>query len=56
MKAKSVFVCSNCGARSARWQGRCPSCGAWNSFVEEALSQTNTPKSKSKQSTPTLLS
>ncbi|HAW07572.1 MAG TPA: DNA repair protein RadA, partial [Bacteroidetes bacterium] len=43
-------------ARSARWQGRCPSCGAWNSFVEEALSQTNTPKSKSKQSTPTLLS
>ncbi|MEN6511739.1 MAG: DNA repair protein RadA, partial [Chloroherpetonaceae bacterium] len=42
--------------RSARWQGRCPSCGAWNSFVEEALSQTNTPKSKSKQSTPTLLS
>ncbi|MEN6294634.1 MAG: DNA repair protein RadA [Chloroherpetonaceae bacterium] len=56
MKAKSVFVCSNCGARSARWQGRCPSCGAWNSFVEEVLSQTNTPKSKSKQSTPTLLS
>ncbi len=56
MKAKSVFVCSNCGARSARWQGRCPSCGAWNSFVEEALSQTNAPRSKSKQSTPTLLS
>jgi DNA repair protein RadA/Sms len=56
MKAKSVFVCSNCGARSARWQGRCPSCGAWNSFVEETVSQTNTPKSKSKQSTPTLLS
>ncbi len=33
--AKSSFVCQNCGYRSIRWLGRCPSCGAWNTFVEE---------------------
>ena len=33
--AKSVFSCSECGAQSPKWLGRCPDCGAWNSFVEE---------------------
>ncbi|MEN3034262.1 MAG: DNA repair protein RadA [Aquificaceae bacterium] len=32
---RSTFICQNCGYRSARWIGRCPSCGEWNSFVEE---------------------
>ena len=36
-KAKSIFVCQNCGAQRARWEGRCTDCGAWNSFVEEPL-------------------
>ena len=31
----SSFVCQNCGAVSSRWQGRCDSCGEWNSIVEE---------------------
>ena len=35
MKAKSVFVCQECGAMSPKWQGRCTACGAWNSLVEE---------------------
>src|SRR5690349_19411793 len=36
MKApKPVFVCQECGSQSPKWQGRCPDCGAWNSFVEE---------------------
>ena len=40
-KVKSVFVCQNCGAESAKWIGKCHSCGEWNSFVEEvALSKT----------------
>lgn len=30
-----VFICQNCGARSARWAGRCNECGAWNSITEE---------------------
>jgi DNA repair protein RadA/Sms len=35
-KAKSQFVCQSCGAASPKWQGRCESCGAWNTLVEEA--------------------
>lgn len=34
-KAKTVFFCSECGHESAGWLGRCPGCGAWNTFVEE---------------------
>lgn len=35
-KASSHFVCQECGAVTARWAGKCESCGAWNSIVEEA--------------------
>jgi DNA repair protein RadA/Sms len=31
------FVCSNCGAATAAWAGRCPQCGEWNSLQEEAI-------------------
>jgi DNA repair protein RadA/Sms len=34
-KEKTVFICQNCGANSPKWLGKCPSCGEWNSFVEE---------------------
>ena len=37
-KIKSQFVCQSCGHISAKWLGKCPSCSAWNSFVEESLS------------------
>ena len=33
--AKSVFFCSECGNESPKWLGKCPACGAWNSYVEE---------------------
>ncbi|MDN5861993.1 MAG: AAA family ATPase, partial [Salinisphaera sp.] len=33
-QAKSVFVCEQCGATQPKWAGRCPDCGAWNSFAE----------------------
>jgi DNA repair protein RadA/Sms len=33
--AKTYFSCQQCGAQSQKWLGRCPDCGAWNSFVEE---------------------
>lgn len=36
-KSKSVFVCQNCGAESAKWIGKCPSCGEWNSYTEEVV-------------------
>lgn len=35
-KAKTVFVCQECGFESPKWQGQCI-CGAWNSFVEEKV-------------------
>ncbi|MEI6245327.1 MAG: DNA repair protein RadA [Acidobacteriota bacterium] len=34
---KSVFACTECGSQSQKWLGRCPDCGAWNSFAEEKL-------------------
>jgi len=37
-KPKSSFVCQNCGAVSQRWQGKCESCGEWNSILEEDIS------------------
>ncbi|MBN2232936.1 MAG: DNA repair protein RadA [Deltaproteobacteria bacterium] len=33
---KTSFSCANCGNRSPKWLGRCPACGSWNSFREEA--------------------
>ncbi len=36
-KAKTAFVCQECGYQSARWLGKCPTCGKWNSLVEERL-------------------
>ena len=33
-KDKIAYVCSNCGQESAKWMGKCPSCGQWNTFKE----------------------
>ncbi len=38
-KAKTVFSCQSCGAQSPKWIGKCPSCGEWNSYVEEIISK-----------------
>jgi DNA repair protein RadA/Sms len=46
-KTKSAFFCQNCGYESTKWLGKCPSCGEWNTFVEEVL---ETAKSTSKDS------
>jgi DNA repair protein RadA/Sms len=36
-KNKTVFICQNCGAESAKWIGRCPSCKEWNTYHEEII-------------------
>lgn len=36
-KSKTVFVCSECGNESAKWLGKCPACGSWNSFYEQKI-------------------
>ncbi len=40
-KAKSVFYCTECGNETLKWQGRCPSCGAWNTIVEHKEASRN---------------
>jgi DNA repair protein RadA/Sms len=36
-RLKSVFICSNCEFESPKWLGKCPKCGAWNSFTEDVI-------------------
>jgi len=36
-KTKSVYVCQNCGTESAKWVGKCNSCGEWNTVVEQVI-------------------
>ncbi|MCL6454736.1 MAG: DNA repair protein RadA [Alicyclobacillus sp.] len=38
-KPTTKFVCQNCGYESPKWNGRCPQCGTWNSFVEEWVAE-----------------
>ena len=33
-KNRTKYVCSNCGAETVRWMGRCPQCGSWNTLEE----------------------
>lgn len=35
-KVKTSFFCKECGNESTKWLGKCPACGAWNSYVEES--------------------
>ncbi len=41
-KEKSVFFCQECGYESAKWLGKCPGCGQWNTFVEELVIKQKT--------------
>ena len=51
-KTKTQFVCQNCGAKSPKWQGKCNSCGEWNSFVEEILDSGKSEERGRKLSKP----
>lgn len=35
LKSRSVYICSECGFESAKWYGKCPGCGQWNTMNEE---------------------
>ncbi|MGC4021976.1 MAG: DNA repair protein RadA [Cyclobacteriaceae bacterium] len=45
-KIKTVFFCQTCGFESPKWLGKCPSCGSWNTFVEEVVSKTESTKNE----------
>jgi len=60
-KAKTAFFCQNCGFESPKWQGKCPSCNQWNTFVEEVIERPaekeiwKDEKPKRNEGTPVLL-
>ena len=43
-KIKTVYYCQSCGHQSPKWLGRCPSCGEWNTFVEEVVQKEEPEK------------
>ena len=61
-KEKTVYICKNCGYRSIKWLGKCPSCGEWNTLEEQtaiafaAPAPKNQDRARSKQTQAQLLS
>ena len=48
-KAKTIFVCSECGNESPKWLGKCPACNSWNTFYEQKIEKyTETNKADKK--------
>ncbi len=55
-KEKTVYVCNNCGQESAKWIGKCPNCGQWNTFKEIRIgTSTSSYTPFSHNSRPTML-
>lgn len=52
MKTKSVYICRECAYQSAKWMGKCPSCGSWNSFDETIISEQEKKKSNTVSALP----
>ncbi len=42
-KVKKAYFCKECGFEAPKWLGRCPACGAWNTFTEEIISRESNP-------------
>lgn len=52
-KAKSVFICQECGYETSGWLGKCPACNQWNSFIEESIGKkSNTGRNTSRDNNP----
>lgn len=54
-KSKTVFFCRDCGGQSARWAGKCPHCGEWDTLTEEKVlpaSATSRPSFKKNKPQP----
>ncbi|MFA5657861.1 MAG: DNA repair protein RadA [Oscillospiraceae bacterium] len=48
-KVRNVYVCNECGYESSKWNGKCPSCGTWNSFAEQVVNTAASSKSTSRK-------
>ncbi len=53
-KSRYIYTCSQCGYESSKWNGKCPSCGAWNSFEEELADNSPSSGRSSSQNVPDL--
>ena len=51
-KVQTRFYCQSCGAHSSQWIGKCPSCGKWNTYVEEKIEKTKNTSSSAKAGKP----
>ena len=47
MKAKTTYICSECGYQTAKWLGKCPGCNGWNTLLETFIEQEKTTPKKS---------
>jgi DNA repair protein RadA/Sms len=45
-KDKTQYICTDCGGISAKWLGKCPSCGAWNTLIESAVETAGATKNR----------
>ena len=52
-KAKTVFMCSECGNEYPSWQGQCSYCGAWNTIIEHKVKELEEPSADSRRRTGT---
>ena len=50
MRLKTVYRCQECGHSEPKWSGKCPECGAWNTFVEEAEAFVSKSEEKKRSS------
>ncbi len=46
VKTKTIFACSNCAATTSRWQGKCPTCGEWNTLAQQEVMHTKNSAQK----------
>ncbi len=53
-KPRTIFFCSNCGASSPKWLGKCPQCSEWNTYQEELIQKETTAEEKRKSWAPTM--
>ena len=51
-KKNSIYVCQNCGASHIKWEGKCSTCGEWNTLHEELKQEKKTPSFSSAEAVP----
>lgn len=51
-KARKQYICQECGAASGKWIGKCPSCGEWNTYVEEVVDKAGSAPAWVSDSSP----